>query len=58
MVRRRRPGESKPKGASQQVCNIGYVTFFPLLLRLVPPDSPRLPRMLEVLGDPQHTWSK
>jgi mannosyl-oligosaccharide glucosidase len=33
------------------VCHDGYVTLFPFLLGLVPPDSPRLRATLELLSD-------
>lgn len=41
----------------QWVEHLGYVALFPLLLRLLPPSSPRLPRLLELLRDPQRLWS-
>eukprot|EP00611_Tribonema_gayanum_P024021 TRINITY_DN5191_c0_g1_i3.p1 TRINITY_DN5191_c0_g1~~TRINITY_DN5191_c0_g1_i3.p1 ORF type:complete len:500 (-),score=82.65 TRINITY_DN5191_c0_g1_i3:425-1924(-) len=42
----------------QQVERLGYVSIFPLLLRLLPPDSPRLPPLLDLLADPTHLWSE
>lgn len=42
----------------RHVHRLGYVTLFPLLLRLLPPDSPRLARTLELLADPKRLWSR
>ncbi|KAJ1976212.1 Processing alpha glucosidase I [Dimargaris verticillata] len=42
---------------SVPVCHKGYVTLFPLLLGLVPPSSPKLNALLELMHDPQHLWS-
>ena len=36
----------------QLVCHPGYVSLFPLLLRLLPADSPSLGHMLAVMADP------
>lgn len=48
------PKTEKP----QFVDHSGYVNLFPLLLRLLPPDSPRLPDVLELLGNPKKgIWS-
>lgn len=42
----------------QFVDHTGYVSLFPLLLRLLPPDSPRLSDLLALLGDPARgLWS-
>lgn len=35
----------------------GYISLFPLLMRLVPPSSPVLGRQLELLRDPQRLWT-
>jgi len=35
----------------------GYISLFPLLMRLIPPDSPVLGRQLELLRDPQRLWT-
>ncbi|CAM9925479.1 unnamed protein product [Choristocarpus tenellus] len=35
----------------------GYVSIFPLLLKLLPPKSPRLGRLLRILRDPAYLWS-
>ena len=36
---------------------VGYVTLFPMLMRLLPSDSEELGRTLQLLKDPQHLWS-
>ena len=41
---------SKPKPG--WVAHLGYVSLFPLMLRLLPPDAPQLPPLLELLADP------
>jgi mannosyl-oligosaccharide glucosidase len=41
----------------QFVARLGYVSLFPLLLRLLPPDAPQLPSLLDLLGDPATLWS-
>jgi len=42
----------------QFVDHSGYVSLFPLLLRLLPADSPRLGDLLELVGDPaKGIWS-
>jgi hypothetical protein len=35
----------------------GYISLFPLLLGLVPPSSPRLLALLDLLHDPDQLWS-
>merc|ERR1711920_283774 len=42
----------------QFVSHVGYVSFFPLFLRTLPADSPKLGRLLKKLQDPKHIWSK
>lgn len=37
--------------------SVGYVTFFPLFLRIIPPTSPRLPQLLKHLADPGLLWT-
>lgn len=37
--------------------SVGYVNFFPLLLRLLPPTSPRLPILIRRLADPEVLFS-
>ncbi len=57
LLQRTTPRPDQPNPTMGQVCHVGYVTFFPLFLRLLPADSPRIPQMLEVLADPTKTWS-
>lgn len=42
---------------SYHVCDRGYLSLFPLLLGLLPADSPHLGPILDVLRDPDHLWS-
>ncbi|VDO03131.1 unnamed protein product [Rodentolepis nana] len=37
--------------------SVGYVTFFPLFLRVIPHNSPRLPQLLKRLADPKLLWT-
>merc|ERR1719350_1866264 len=48
-----------PKGLKEQfVDHTGYVSIFPLLLRLLPPDSHRLGEVLKVIADRERgLWS-
>jgi mannosyl-oligosaccharide glucosidase len=39
------------------VCHKGYISIFPLLLGLVPADSPHLSALLDMMADPDHLWS-
>ncbi|KAH9449564.1 hypothetical protein Pst134EB_020387 [Puccinia striiformis f. sp. tritici] len=39
------------------VCHKGYITMFPFLLGLIPPDSPKLKYILEDLSNPDGVWS-
>jgi len=41
----------------QWVEHLGYVSLFPLMLRLLPVDSPQLPHLLELLADPDKLWT-
>uniref|UniRef100_H0WBE6 Mannosyl-oligosaccharide glucosidase n=1 Tax=Cavia porcellus TaxID=10141 RepID=H0WBE6_CAVPO len=47
----------RPPPRLQYVDALGYVTLFPLLLRLLDPNSPRLGPLLDVLADSHHLWS-
>jgi len=40
------------------VCHKGYISIFPLLLGLVPKDSPHLGALLDIISDPDHLWSE
>ncbi|GJE97097.1 glycoside hydrolase family 63 protein [Phanerochaete sordida] len=42
---------------SYHVCDKGYLSLFPFLLGLLPPDSPHLGSILDMLRDPEHLWS-
>tara|TARA_B100000795_G_scaffold60380_1_gene40410 strand:- start:47 stop:709 length:663 start_codon:yes stop_codon:yes gene_type:complete len=37
--------------------HLGYVSLFPLMLRLLPADAPQLPPLLELLRDPKALWT-
>ncbi|KAG5455538.1 MAG: hypothetical protein BJ554DRAFT_5014, partial [Olpidium bornovanus] len=39
------------------VCHKGYVTLFPLLLGLLPHDSPKVEALLKLMHHPDHLWS-
>lgn len=39
------------------ICHKGYISIFPLLLGLVPKDSPHLGSLLDMMSDPSHLWS-
>ena len=41
----------------QHVRHLGYVSLFPLMLKLLPPDAPQLPHVLELLRDRSRLWS-
>ena len=47
------------RGALKQqwVEHLGYVSLFPLVLRLLPADAPQLAHLLELIGDEQRLWS-
>ncbi|KIM49430.1 glycoside hydrolase family 63 protein [Hebeloma cylindrosporum] len=42
---------------SYHVCHKGYLSLFPFLLELLPPSSPHLGPILDLLRDPEHLWS-
>lgn len=42
---------------SVHVCHKGYLSIFPMLLGLLPPDSPHLGAILDTVHDPEHLWS-
>ncbi|KAI8625414.1 glycoside hydrolase family 63 protein [Xylariaceae sp. FL1651] len=39
------------------VCHKGYISLFPLLLGLLPPDDPKLGKLLDLLGDEEELFS-
>jgi mannosyl-oligosaccharide glucosidase len=39
------------------VCHKGYISISPFLTGLLPPDSPRLGPVLDLIGDPNELWS-
>jgi len=43
---------------SVHVCHKGYISIFPFLTGLLPPDSPRLGAILDLIGDPEELWSE
>eukprot|EP01113_Clastostelium_recurvatum_P025714 TRINITY_DN3093_c0_g1_i2.p1 TRINITY_DN3093_c0_g1~~TRINITY_DN3093_c0_g1_i2.p1 ORF type:complete len:878 (-),score=221.77 TRINITY_DN3093_c0_g1_i2:22-2379(-) len=51
-------GLSRSNGASPELlCHEGYISLFPLLLGVMPPDSPHLPHVLAMIRDPKKIWS-
>ncbi|KAJ1876525.1 Processing alpha glucosidase I, partial [Coemansia sp. S17] len=40
------------------VCHRGYVSLFPMLLGLVPPDSKKLGHILSMIEDPEELWTE
>jgi hypothetical protein len=42
---------------SYHVCHKGYLSLFPFMLALLPPSSPHLAHILDLLEDNQHLWS-
>ncbi|KAJ2491174.1 Processing alpha glucosidase I [Coemansia sp. RSA 2050] len=40
------------------VCHRGYVSLFPMLLGLVPPDSDKLGHILDMIVDPEELWTE
>ena len=43
---------------STHVCHKGYISIFPFLTGLLPPDSPRLKPILDLISDPSELWSE
>ena len=46
-----------PNAQMGLVCHIGYVAIMPLLFRMLPADSPRLGRLMDIMADPAHLAS-
>lgn len=42
---------------SVHVCHKGYISIFPFITGLLPPDSPRLKAVLDLMSDPEELWS-
>ena len=42
---------------SVHVCHKGYLSIFPFMLGLLPPDSPRLGALLDLIENPEELWS-
>ena len=42
---------------STHVCHKGYISIFPFLTGLLPPDSPRLKPILDLISNPEELWS-
>lgn len=42
---------------SVHVCHKGYISIFPFLTGLLPPDSPRLGAILDTIGDEGELWT-
>ena len=42
---------------SVHVCHKGYISIFPFMTGLLPPDSPRLGAVLDLIRDPEELWS-
>lgn len=42
---------------SYHVCHSGYLSLFPLMMSILPHDSPRLGSILSLLQDPAKLWS-
>ncbi|KAJ1961572.1 Processing alpha glucosidase I [Dispira parvispora] len=40
------------------VCHKGYLSLFPLVLNLLPPDSPKVGKILDLIHDPDQLWSR
>lgn len=55
-VRDRVSTEQKSLSLSH-VKHIGYAAIFPLLLQLLPPTSPKVVALLDVIGSKEHLWS-
>ncbi|KAJ2222983.1 Processing alpha glucosidase I [Coemansia sp. RSA 520] len=53
--------ELEDEGESEEsvfVCHKGYVSLFPMLLGLVPPESPKMGHILDMIEDPDELWSE
>lgn len=42
---------------SYHVCHRGYVSLFPVMLGLLPPSSPHVGHILDLISSPDHLWS-
>ena len=42
---------------SVHVCHKGYISIFPFMTGMLPPESPRLGAVLDLIGDPEELWS-
>lgn len=42
---------------SYHVCHKGYISIFPFMTGLLPPDSPHLKQILDLISDPEELWS-
>ncbi|KAJ2347145.1 Processing alpha glucosidase I, partial [Coemansia sp. RSA 2618] len=40
------------------VCHKGYISLFPMLLGLLPPESPKLGHILDMIEDPDELWTE
>jgi mannosyl-oligosaccharide glucosidase len=49
--------DAKDKSQKSFLVHNGYVSLFPVLLGLVPVDSPKLEAVLRTLKDPNQMWS-
>jgi mannosyl-oligosaccharide glucosidase len=56
LMRKRWRGRHKARVGFVQ--HVGYVSLFPLLLKLLPADAPQLGAILDALTDPAQLWSK
>jgi mannosyl-oligosaccharide glucosidase len=43
---------------SVHVCHKGYISIFPFMTGLLPPDSPRLKAILDLISNPEELWSE
>ncbi|KAF5386975.1 hypothetical protein D9615_001779 [Tricholomella constricta] len=43
---------------SYHICHKGYLSLFPFFLSLLPPSSPQLGHIFNILRDPEHLWSQ
>ena len=44
-------------GEKHHIVHRGYISLFPMLLKLLPADSPKLEAILELIKDPEQLWS-